>query len=121
MIIKIILSFFVLFVILRIAYRFYKNEISRREMLIWLVFWLTVGGAIVLPQSTDLLAAEVGVERGADLLVYISVLVLFYLVFRILVKLEKVDRDITKVTRHIALEEEGDKEIKRYPPATPAA
>lgn len=107
MVIKILLLIFVLFVLLRTVFRFAKKEIRGRELLAWLVFWLLVGLAVVLPQTTDLLAQRVGVSRGADLLVYVSVLVLFYLVFKVLVKLEKVDRQITEVTRQVALKEEG--------------
>jgi len=108
MIIKIVLLVFIVFVILRTIFRFAKKEIRGRELIMWLVFWLLVGGAIAWPQSTDSLAAQVGVSRGADLLVYISVLVLFYIVFRILVHVEKIDREITEVVRKVALKD-GEK------------
>lgn len=106
MMIKIILLLFVLFVVGKIVWRFFKKEIRGRELVIWLIFWALVALAVGLPQTTDRLAVRLGVSRGADLLVYISVLVLFYLVFRILVKLEKVDKDLTKIVRAIALEED---------------
>jgi hypothetical protein len=109
MAIKIILLIFILFVLSRIVWRFLKKEIHRGELIIWLIFWLLVALAVLLPQTTDLLAQKVGVSRGADLLVYISVLVLFYLVFRMLVKLEKIDSQITKIVREVALREDKDK------------
>lgn len=105
MIIKIIILIFIIFVLGKIFLRYQKKEISRRELLIWLIFWLLVAGAVVWPHQTDVFSKFFGVERGADLLVYISILVLFYLVFRILVKLERIDKEITKIIRHIALDE----------------
>ena len=109
MIIKILLLIFILFVLLRTVARFIKKEIRTRELLAWLVFWLVVGTAVILPQTTDVLAEKVGVARGVDLLVYISVLVLFYLVFKVLVKLEKIDRQITGIIRAVALKDGKEK------------
>jgi len=74
-------------------------------MSIWAVFWLLVGTAALAPKKTDIVAQWLGVERGADLLVYLSIMALFFLVFKIIVKLEKMDRDITKVVRKNALDE----------------
>jgi len=110
MLIKVILVVFIIFVLIKTVWRFIKKEIAAKEFFGWLVFWLLVGVAVVLPQTTDLLAAQVGVSRGADLLVYISVLVLFYVVFRILVRLEKIDEEITKVVREISLSDKENKE-----------
>jgi len=100
---------FVVFVVLRAAYRYFKKEIRGRELIVWLIFWAAVGMAILTPQTIDPLAQRVGVERGADLLLYISVLVLFYVVFKIMVKLENIDRQITKIVRQVALREEDKK------------
>ncbi|MFA5358324.1 MAG: DUF2304 family protein [Patescibacteria group bacterium] len=105
MMIKILLLIFILFVLLRTVFRFVKKEIRGRELLAWLIFWLLVGAAVVLPQTTDVLANKLGVGRGADLLVYVSVLVLFYIVFRILVRQERIEREITRVVREIAVKD----------------
>ena len=113
MAIKIILLIFILFVVVRTVFRFSKKEIRGRELLAWLVFWVLVGLAVALPQTTDLFAAKVGVSRGADLLVYISVLVLFYLVFKVLVKLEKIERQMTEVVRGKALKQESNESKKQ--------
>jgi len=43
------------------------------------------------------------VEKGADLAIYISILFLFYLVFKLIVKFDKQERDMTKLVREIAL------------------
>jgi len=109
MIIKVVIIAFILFVLWRTFLRFKNEDITGREFLIWLVFWLLVGVTTLVPQKTDVVAQWLGVERGADLLVYISIIVLFFVVFRIIVKLEKMERDITKVVRKTALDDERDK------------
>lgn len=108
MLIKIFILIFILFVLSRIYARYRKKDINGREFGLWLVFWCVIGVAAIMPQKTDILAKFVGVERGSDLLIYISVLVLFYAVFRILVKLERVDREITDVVRHIAVKDKKE-------------
>ncbi len=104
-IITVLILLFVAFVLWRTTIRFRRNDITGRELFIWVVFWLLVAAATLVPKQTDVLAQLVGVERGADLLVYISIIVLFFVLFRIIVKLEKIERDITKVVRHTALHE----------------
>lgn len=111
MIIKIVIIIFILFVLSRTVMRFKKGDITSRELAIWAVFWLLVAVASALPKKTDIVAQWLGVERGADLLVYLSIIALFFVVFKIIVKLEKIDRDITKVVRNTALDEE-DKNSK---------
>ena len=103
MIIKIIIVGFVLVVLWRTFRRFKKTDITWRELVIWSIFWILVATAALVPQATDTIAKFIGVERGADLLVYLSIIVLFFVVFKIIVKLEKIDRDITKIVRNTAL------------------
>lgn len=111
MIIKVVIIIFVLVVIGKTIRRFQRGDISSRELTIWTVFWLLVGLVAIVPKKTDAVAQWLGVGRGVDLLVYISIIVLFFIVFKIIVKLENIDRDITKVVRNAALEQE-DKKLK---------
>jgi hypothetical protein len=103
MLIQIILLIFIFFVFLRIISKAKRKEITLRETFFWVVFWLLVTGAVVFPRTTDIFAQKLGVGRGADLLVYLAVIFLFYLVFRVFVQLEKIEKDITKIIREIAL------------------
>lgn len=109
--IQILIILFVVFVLYRTFLRYKNKDITGRELGIWVVFWALVALATAYPKKTDVLANLVGVERGADLLVYLSVIVLFFVVFKIIVKLEKVDKDVTEVVRNVALSNE-DKKIK---------
>ncbi len=90
--------------------RYVRKDLRGRELIGWWIFWLVVAAAVAWPQATDGLAQLVGVERGADLLVYLSVLALFYAVFRILVSLERIHQDITTLTRAVALQPTEDDE-----------
>ncbi|PIW95802.1 hypothetical protein COZ84_01545 [Candidatus Kuenenbacteria bacterium CG_4_8_14_3_um_filter_39_15] len=67
---------------------------------------MAVGVAFITPESLTKIANILGIGRGADLVLYLAVVVVFYLMFRIFIRLEKMERDITKVVRKNALEKE---------------
>ena len=112
-IIQIILSLFIIFVVSAIIFKYKRKEITVREFIFWLFFWALALAAVVSPQSTDKIAEIVGVVRGADLLVYISIFILIFIIFKVFVKLEKIERNITKIVRKIALDEEKNKQDKK--------
>jgi len=94
---------FIFFAASRAVYRLLKKETTLGRSALWLAFWFIVALAVSAPQTTDIVAQTVGVSRGADLLVYISVLVLFYAVFKIIARLERIDRQLTIIAREMAL------------------
>jgi hypothetical protein len=110
MIIQIIIVVAVIFIMTR-AYRLVKmQEITQREFLLWLGFWALVAVVAVWPKQTDPIAQFLGVERGADLLVYLSIITLFFICFKLIVKLECVDRNTTKLVRFLAQHEAQTKD-----------
>ncbi len=81
-------------------------------MLMWLGLWIALLIAVLTPQITGVLAKILGVWRGTDAIVYLSIVLIFYLIFRIFVKLEKIDSDLTTIARKIALRDENDYDAK---------
>ncbi|MBI5254790.1 DUF2304 domain-containing protein [Candidatus Falkowbacteria bacterium] len=101
-IIQLIIFLFVLIVIVKLIKRLRTRDISLPIFLLWLLFWI---GAAAITWKTvilDRLADLVGVGRGADLVIYCSLLVLFYLIFRIFVRLDKQEKQISEIVRSIA-------------------
>ncbi len=105
MLIQLIIVLFIAFVLSRMFKKLKRKELTRREFLWWFIFWIIVAIATINPRLADLVAKYLGVESGSNLAVYISILVLFYLIFRIMVKIDKLDRDITKIVRNVAIDE----------------
>jgi len=102
--IQILIIVFIAYVIYRLIIKLNKRELSTQIFLLWLIFWIIVGGIVVLPQTTQLVADWLGVGRGVDVVIYISILVLFYIVFRIFIRIEKIERDITYLVKDISLD-----------------
>lgn len=105
---QIIVDLFCLYAAFRVAQKIKSHSLSLRWGIFWLAFWLCGGLVISLPWTTSLLAARLGVTRGVDLVVYVSVIALFYLVFRLTLKIERQERNITKLVRELALKKNDD-------------
>lgn len=100
---QVVVVIFALFALSRAFLRFRDGKITKKELALWLVVWIAAIVVILLPWTTTFLANVLGITRGADFVVYLSIVVLFYLMFRIYVKLESVEQEITKVVREVAI------------------
>ena len=101
----IITAIFALAFVARILDRFKKQFITRREAVLWSLLWLGVGFLALFPDIIHPLAVALDVDTGTDLVFFVSILIIFWLMFRIFVRIEKIERGITKVVREIALSE----------------
>lgn len=88
------------------------GEIPRLGALVWSFLWGAVGVVAVWPNLATWLAATVGVGRGADAVLYLSAVALFWLVFRLVVRQRKLESEITSLARAVALKEAADREPK---------
>ncbi|MBU0647091.1 DUF2304 family protein [Patescibacteria group bacterium] len=94
----------IVFFLARLFWQKQKKQIAIAEFIFWLFFWLISAGAIISLKWLDKIVANLGFSAsGINILLYLSVTVLFYLIFRLRLKLSKIERDITKLVRHIAL------------------
>ena len=75
--IQFIIFAFIAFVIFKVFSRFKEKNLTLRELSGWVVFWLVVAVIIALPQSTNFFARVLGVGRGTDVVIYVSIIILF--------------------------------------------
>ncbi len=94
---------FAAFAMARTLKQYRKQRVSLHWFLLWSGLWVLVIGVALLPETADAVAKLVGVGRGADLAVYIAVVVLAYAVFRQFVRQSETDRAITQLVRRIAV------------------
>ena len=102
-IIQVIIIIFALFALSRVFLRFKDNKLTKNEFMFWVFVWLAVIIIAIIPSITTALSQQLGIGRGMDLIVYISIIVLFYLIFRVYVKTEHIEKEITMVVRKVAL------------------
>ncbi|MFA5047537.1 MAG: DUF2304 domain-containing protein [Patescibacteria group bacterium] len=105
MLIKIILLIIVAIIVLRLIFRFKGKDLDVLAFISWLAIWVLAAVIVVFPELTSFIASRVGIGRGADLVVYLSIIFIFYLLFRLLLRLERIEKNITQITSHLALKE----------------
>jgi hypothetical protein len=103
LIIQILLIIFFLFALIKVIGRFKVGELTKQGAILWSLFWIAAAVVVLLPNSTAYLAQAVGIGRGADLVVYVALAGIFFLIFRLMVKIEMLNKDITTLTRKIAI------------------
>lgn len=106
MLIQILLSIILLASLWLIWRRVRQAAVGRGVAALW-----TLGALIGLvitwiPDVASRAADLFGVGRGADLVVYLALLLLFLLVFQLYVSHVKLQRDLTELVRKDALKEE---------------
>lgn len=103
-IIQILFLPFLLFALSRVVLRFKDKQIKIVEFGFWALLFLTAIFVIIFPNETTNFARILGIGRGVDLVVYASIITIFYLVFRAYIMIENLRHEITLLVRKLALE-----------------
>ena len=108
--IQVAITLFSAFALVRIYAQLKERRLSPRIALIWMLLWLSVIIVFWLPGIASQLALYAGIGRGADLVVYVAIIILMYLQYRFFERLERLHRDVTTLTRQLALRDGTKKE-----------
>ena len=103
MVIKILVTLFVAFAISRAFLRYRDKSFGVFALIFWSVVWGIVLFFVWLPRSSDTIARILGVGRGVEALLSVAVVGLFYAVFRLYVKLEFVEHELSSLVRSFAI------------------
>ena len=101
--IQIFVLVFALFAFSRAVLRYRGGSIRLAELLFWTCVWIFGIIFALFPNVINRLSNVGGFQRGLDLIVAFSVLTLFYMLFRMYVKVDELDQTITKLVREIAI------------------
>jgi len=101
---------FALFLLVKTIQRFRQGKLKTSSFVFWGVVWTAIIIVSILPSTTSFLARLLGVGRGIDIAVYVSIIVLFFLIFQIYIKLQKIEETITSLVSKIAIEKKEKNE-----------
>lgn len=94
----------ILFFVFKLNGQKRKKEISLNEFYLWLTFWIFALVAIIFIKQIDSLVHNLGFSgSGINFLIYLAVMALFYLVFRLRLVIAKLDKNLTEVVRIVTL------------------
>ncbi len=103
MVIQLVLSLFLLFALSRVLLQVRASKISVGAFLFWSSLFIFALLGVFEPELTSYVAKYLGIGRGSDVVLYVSIALLFYLIFRLSISLEDTRREITELVRKIAL------------------
>lgn len=107
--IRIIFLLFALFVLSRIWLRFRNNVIGVAGLISWSIVWISIIVLIFIPGKADFIAQKLGVAKGTDAFFALAIIILLYSVYRIYIKLDTIEKEITKIVRKNALKDSKSK------------
>ena len=102
LVIQYVLIIVIVFILWQTLKKFKERSIGLREFIFWTIFWIIVATVVLLPQVTIFLANHLGVGRGVDLVIYASLIFIFYMIFRLFVRQQKIEKNISKIVEEIA-------------------
>lgn len=102
-VIQVLMILFAIFAWSRALLRLKDKAIKVNEFVFWSIIWLSLIIFSASPVLLSTLSSFVGIQRATDFAVYISIIMLFYLMYRLYAKIEKQEQDITKIVRTISL------------------
>jgi hypothetical protein len=100
---QVILSVFILFILLKTWCSYRAKQISNSFFILWILLWLIGLFVIFYPGFLTKIANLLNIGRGVDFALYVSIILIFYLIYKINLKIGKINRDLTKVVRKIAI------------------
>ncbi len=80
----------------------------RKRLLDLVLMFIMSAAAIVFviwPDLTNTIAKKLGVGRGADLIFYISIILFWFVVLRLYVRIRKLEQTFTEMIRKNAIEQ----------------
>ena len=111
--IQILIIIFALFALTRAMLRLKDNIISMAEFVFWSAIWIGVITVTLVPSTATVLAGMTGISSGTNMIMYLSIILLFYLVFRIYVKLDDHEQRTTKLIREMTINNHNSKKKNR--------
>jgi len=103
MIIQIIATVIILVILIQLILKVIKDKASAVKIFLWILFWGLALVIIWLPKEVlDNFGNLFGVGRGIDVLVYLSIIILFFTNLRMNGRIDKLEKQITLLVREIA-------------------
>lgn len=107
---QILLLPIILFIVFKTLVAYKNKELSKNFLITWVGFWFLVLFFLINPIVLSKLASFVGIGRGVDLAAYLSIIILFYLIYKIYTQLSNLEHKITNLTRKMTLDRARDNE-----------
>jgi small membrane protein len=88
-----------------------RRRLAPRFGAAWIALWVAAAVGILDPDILARIATFLGIGRGVDLVLYVSLLVFFIAFFLVYLRFRRLDEQLTQIIRHLAIRDaERDEE-----------
>ena len=88
---------------------FMKKKKTLWEALLWTLFWGAIAVIALYPDLLSFLSFILGFKNRENAVIVISIGILFFLVFYLIIRIEELEQRQTRIVRSMALREAGIK------------
>lgn len=99
-ILQYLIIIFVLFASSRVMLQFRKKTISFGQYMFWQVLWVFLLIFGLFSSYFNFLTTLLGIQRLVDVIIYASIGILFYLIYRLYIRIEDIHKDISILVRN---------------------
>ena len=92
-------------IIIIAAYMYLRLRSTLVDVIMIVVFLVTGVVFVMFNEVTDVIAHFLGISRGADMIFYLGILFLFFLILKLYSRLRKVEQKFTELVRNKSIEE----------------
>ncbi|HUP45464.1 MAG TPA: DUF2304 domain-containing protein [Thermoanaerobaculia bacterium] len=85
-----------------------RRRITPRLGLFWMMIWSGAAVFIAFPDLSSIIANALGIGRGADLVLYLSILFMLGGFFGVYLRFRRLDEQLTRIVRHLAIRDAGE-------------
>lgn len=85
-------------------YRLYSQAMSLMQFVLWGIIWVSLLLTAVFPRYVINMGESLGIDKFLNAMVYLSIIVLLYLVFKLYLKIDRTEKEITALVREMAIE-----------------
>lgn len=103
----------ILIIIFKAGQRLRQKELSSILFLGWLSVWVALAVVVIFPAIVSWIANAVGIGRGVDLVIYLAIFSLFYFIFKINLRINKLEKNNSELIRKIAMQNARKTEVKK--------
>lgn len=97
--------------ILATAVAISRRRLTPRFGAAWIALWVAASVAIFDPDILARIATFLGIGRGVDLVLYVSILAFSIAFFLVYLRFRRLDEQLTQIIRHLAIRDaERDEE-----------
>jgi len=87
------------------AYMYLRLRSTLFDLLLIFLFLVTGIVFVMFNEITDKIAHFLGISRGADMIFYLGILFLFFLILKLYARLRRIEQSLTELVRKKSIEE----------------